>query len=136
MSITYSLPFSTSSSPFKGLGMLSIKNKKWDNNFSYKKPQNGCFLEYFRYLIKYWSQWSGQWLGMEKIIKEHKIEMIDNGVTSGVTALLMLALKDNNIEAFCLLEKVTLMRSGMADIAPHRPDVTEPVQIADYRLLL
>jgi len=39
----------------------------------------------------------------KKIIKENKIEMIENGVTSGVTALLMLALKDNNIPAFCLM---------------------------------
>jgi uncharacterized protein len=39
----------------------------------------------------------------KKIIKENKIEIIENGVTSGVTALLMLGLKDNNIEAFCLL---------------------------------
>ncbi|MFA6065213.1 MAG: PAC2 family protein [archaeon] len=39
----------------------------------------------------------------KKLIKENKIEIIENGVTSGVTALLMLALKDNNIEAFCLM---------------------------------
>ncbi|MFA5125940.1 MAG: PAC2 family protein [archaeon] len=39
----------------------------------------------------------------KKIIKENKIQLIENGVTSGVTALLMLYLKDNNIEAFCLL---------------------------------
>ena len=39
----------------------------------------------------------------KKIIKENKIDMIENGITSGVTALLMLALKDNNIEAFCLM---------------------------------
>ncbi|MFA5930761.1 MAG: PAC2 family protein [archaeon] len=39
----------------------------------------------------------------KKIIKENKIDIIENGVTSGVTALLMLYLKDNNVEAFCLL---------------------------------
>ncbi|VVB74811.1 PAC2 family protein [uncultured archaeon] len=39
----------------------------------------------------------------KKIIKENKIELIENGITSGVTALLMLGLRDNNIEAFCLL---------------------------------
>jgi len=39
----------------------------------------------------------------KKIIKENKIQMIENGVTSGVTALLMLYLKDNDIESFCLL---------------------------------
>ncbi len=39
----------------------------------------------------------------KKVIKENKVELIDNGITSGVTALLMLGLKDNNVEAFCLL---------------------------------
>jgi uncharacterized protein len=39
----------------------------------------------------------------KKIIKANNIEMIENGITSGITALLMLYLKDNNIEAFCLL---------------------------------
>lgn len=39
----------------------------------------------------------------KKVIKDNKIELIENGITSGVTALLMLGLKDNNIEAFCLL---------------------------------
>jgi uncharacterized protein len=39
----------------------------------------------------------------KKLIKENKIEMIMEGVTSGVTALLMLYLKDNKIEAFCIL---------------------------------
>ena len=39
----------------------------------------------------------------KKIITKNNRALIDNGITSGVTALLMLALKDNNIEAFCLL---------------------------------
>lgn len=39
----------------------------------------------------------------KKAIKKANIELIESGITSGVTALLMLALKDNNIEAFCLL---------------------------------
>ncbi len=39
----------------------------------------------------------------KKIIHKNNIPMIDNGITSGVTALLMLGLKDNNIEAFCVL---------------------------------
>jgi len=39
----------------------------------------------------------------KKVIKENKIEIITEGVTSGVTALLMLYLKDNKIEAFCIL---------------------------------
>ena len=39
----------------------------------------------------------------KKIIKENKIQIIENGISSGVTALLMLYLKDNNIESFCLL---------------------------------
>lgn len=39
----------------------------------------------------------------KKVIKENKIEIITEGVTSGVTALLMLSLKDNKIEAFCIL---------------------------------
>jgi uncharacterized protein len=39
----------------------------------------------------------------KKAIKKAKFEMISDGITSGVTALLMLYLKDNKIEAFCLL---------------------------------
>lgn len=39
----------------------------------------------------------------KKAIKKADFEMIKDGVTSGVTALLMLYLKDNKIEAFCLL---------------------------------
>ncbi len=39
----------------------------------------------------------------KKIINKNNIALIDNGITSGVTALMMLALKDNDIEAFCLL---------------------------------
>jgi uncharacterized protein len=39
----------------------------------------------------------------KKIIKKNSLDLIQTGITSGVTALLMLYLKDNNIEAFCLL---------------------------------
>jgi len=39
----------------------------------------------------------------KKAIKKANFEIINDGVTSGVTALLMLYLKDNKIEAFCLL---------------------------------
>jgi len=39
----------------------------------------------------------------KKLIKKIGLDMINEGITSGVTALLMLKLKDNNIEAFCLL---------------------------------
>ncbi len=39
----------------------------------------------------------------KKIIKNNKIELITDGVTSGVTALLMLYLKDNDIESICIL---------------------------------
>ncbi|MDD3159819.1 MAG: PAC2 family protein [Candidatus ainarchaeum sp.] len=39
----------------------------------------------------------------KKIIKDQGYELINTGITSGVTALLMLYLKDNNIEAFCLM---------------------------------
>ncbi len=39
----------------------------------------------------------------KKAIKKHKLELIDSGISSGVTALLMLFLKDNHIEAFCLM---------------------------------
>jgi uncharacterized protein len=39
----------------------------------------------------------------KKVIKKNKLEIIQNGISSGVTALLMLALKDNKMEAFCLL---------------------------------
>jgi len=39
----------------------------------------------------------------KKVIAEHKIELVGDAITSGVTALLMLYLKDNKIEAFCLM---------------------------------
>jgi len=39
----------------------------------------------------------------KKAIKKAGIDLINEGVTSGVTALLMLYLKDNKVEAFCLL---------------------------------
>ena len=39
----------------------------------------------------------------KKVIKKAGIDMINEGITSGVTALLMLYLKDDKIEAFCLL---------------------------------
>ena len=39
----------------------------------------------------------------KKTIKKNDLELINSGITSGVTALLMLYLKDNKIEAFCLL---------------------------------
>ena len=39
----------------------------------------------------------------KKLINKHKIEMIQTGLTSGVTALLMLKLKDSNMDAICLL---------------------------------
>lgn len=39
----------------------------------------------------------------KKIINKCKIEMIKTGLTSGVTALLMLYLKDSNLDAICLL---------------------------------
>jgi len=38
-----------------------------------------------------------------KVLKKNNLDIIHTGITSGVTALLMLYLKDNNIEAFCLL---------------------------------
>jgi uncharacterized protein len=39
----------------------------------------------------------------KKAIKKNKIELINGGISSGVTAMLMLEFKDNNIEAFCLM---------------------------------
>ncbi|MCX6800789.1 MAG: PAC2 family protein [Candidatus Diapherotrites archaeon] len=39
----------------------------------------------------------------KKTIKKGEIKIIKNGITSGVTALIMLYLKDNNIDAFCIL---------------------------------
>lgn len=39
----------------------------------------------------------------KKLIKKYKLELIDSGISSGVTALLMLYLTDNNIESFCLM---------------------------------
>jgi uncharacterized protein len=39
----------------------------------------------------------------KKLIKKHKIKLIETGITSGVTAMIMLYLKDNKITAFCLL---------------------------------
>lgn len=39
----------------------------------------------------------------KKIVKDNKVELINDGVTSGVTALLMLYLRDNGIESICIL---------------------------------
>ena len=39
----------------------------------------------------------------KKIIKKSGIKIIESGITSGVTALMMLYLKDNKINAYCLL---------------------------------
>ncbi len=39
----------------------------------------------------------------KKIIKKNNLELINNGITSGVTAMMMLYLKDNSIIAFCLI---------------------------------
>jgi uncharacterized protein len=39
----------------------------------------------------------------KKTLKKNDLEIINNGITSGVTALLMLYLKDNKIDAFCLM---------------------------------
>jgi len=39
----------------------------------------------------------------KKVIKKAGIDLINEGITSGVTALLMLYLKDEGIDAFCLL---------------------------------
>ncbi len=39
----------------------------------------------------------------KKIVKEFGFKIIENGISEGVTAMLMLELKDNKIEAFCLL---------------------------------
>ena len=39
----------------------------------------------------------------KKLINKYKIEMIRTGLTSGVTALLMLKLRDVNIDSICLL---------------------------------
>jgi uncharacterized protein len=39
----------------------------------------------------------------KKAIKKSDLELVNSGITSGVTALLMLYLKDNKIDAFCLM---------------------------------
>ncbi len=39
----------------------------------------------------------------KRVIKKKELELVNNGITSGVTALLMLYLKDNKIDAFCLM---------------------------------
>ncbi|MCD6434250.1 MAG: proteasome assembly chaperone family protein [Candidatus Diapherotrites archaeon] len=39
-------------------------------------------------------------------LKKHKVEVIEEGVTTGLTSLLLLAFKDSNIEAFSLLGNV------------------------------
>jgi uncharacterized protein len=39
----------------------------------------------------------------KKIIKKNNLELINNGITSGVTAMMMLYLKDNNVVGFCLI---------------------------------
>ncbi|MFA5357657.1 MAG: PAC2 family protein [archaeon] len=39
----------------------------------------------------------------KKIISNNGIKLISNGITSGVTALIMLELKENNIDALCIM---------------------------------
>jgi len=42
----------------------------------------------------------------KKMLRENKVQLIQEGITSGVTALIMLGLKDNKIEAFSLMGNV------------------------------
>jgi len=44
----------------------------------------------------------------KKMLKKHEVQLIKEGITSGVTALIMLALKDNKIEAFSLMGNVQI----------------------------
>ncbi len=44
----------------------------------------------------------------KKDLKKQKIKMIENGVSEGVTALIMLHLKDKKIDAYCLLGNTKL----------------------------
>tara|TARA_Y100000310_G_scaffold345149_1_gene462195 strand:- start:2052 stop:2810 length:759 start_codon:yes stop_codon:yes gene_type:complete len=44
----------------------------------------------------------------KKTLKDFKVQLINEGITSGVTALIMLGLKDNKIEAFSLMGNVQI----------------------------
>ena len=44
----------------------------------------------------------------KKMLKQHKVEIIKDGITSGITALMMLEFKDRAIEAFSLLGNVEI----------------------------
>lgn len=44
----------------------------------------------------------------KKMLKEHNVQMIKEGITSGITALIMLALKDHEIEAFSIMGNVQI----------------------------
>ena len=44
----------------------------------------------------------------KKILKKHKVQVIKEGITSGVTALVLLGLKDNKIEAFSLMGNIQI----------------------------
>jgi uncharacterized protein len=44
----------------------------------------------------------------KKMLREHKVQIIKEGITSGVTALIMLGLRDNKIEAFSLMGNVQI----------------------------
>ncbi len=44
----------------------------------------------------------------KKMLKKYKVELIKEGITSGITALIMLGLKDNKIEAFSVMGNVNI----------------------------
>ena len=44
----------------------------------------------------------------KKMLKRYKVQVIKEGITSGITALIMLGLKDNKIEAFSLMGNVRI----------------------------
>ena len=77
----------------------------------------------------------------KKTLKKYNVKLIKEGITSGVTALILLGLKDNHIEAFSLmgnvqiaadyqastsiLEKLDEMLSLGLDVAPLRKEAKE-----------
>ena len=77
----------------------------------------------------------------KKMLKDFNVQLIKEGITSGVTALIMLGLKDNKIEAFSLMgnvqiaadykaaasivEKLSEMLALGLDVAPLRKEAKE-----------
>ncbi len=53
----------------------------------------------------------------KKMLEKHKVEVIKEGITSGITALMMLEFKDRSLEAFSLLGNVQIAADYKASAA-------------------